>query len=121
MKKTLAIIAICILLFACSKSVSNMTNTTGGNTTTIDCTGAAKSFTADVNPIIQSTCATGSNCHAAGSVNGPGELLTYSEIAKASANIRAAVISGVMPKTGSLTASEKNTIICWIDNGSSNN
>jgi len=120
MKKILVIGTICILLFACSKSVSNKTNNTSG-TTSIDCSGTAKTFSSDVSPIIQSSCATGSNCHAAGSNNGPGELITYTEIASASASIRAAVLAGIMPKTGSLTTAEKNTIICWIDSGSSNN
>ncbi|MFI5186194.1 MAG: hypothetical protein ACHQF0_05685 [Chitinophagales bacterium] len=121
MKKMLIIATVLVLLFACSKSVSNMTSHTSTGTTTIDCSGPAKSFSVDVNPIIQSTCATGSNCHAAGSINGPGELTTYTEIERAGAQIRAAVLSGLMPKTGSLTTSEKTSIICWIDNGSSNN
>jgi uncharacterized membrane protein len=117
MKRIIIIASVNVLLFACSKSVTS----NGSSDTTINCGGVTQSFSADVNPIIQSSCATGSNCHAAGSNSGPGELITYSEIKSASAEIRAAVSSGVMPKTGSLTASEKNAIICWIDNGSSNN
>ena len=99
----------------------NSNGNTTGNTTSIDCSGAAKSFTNDVAPIIRASCATGSNCHGSGSVNGPGELLTYSEIQTASARIRPAVLSGIMPKTGSLTTAEKTSIICWIDNGTTNN
>lgn len=126
MKKTMiAATTVIVLLIACSKSGSNMTTSTSStgstNTTTIDCSGAAKSFSSDVAPIIQTSCAIGSGCHASGSINGPGELLNYSEIERASAQIRAAVLSGVMPKTGSLTTAEKNSIICWIDNGSTNN
>lgn len=121
MKKMIIIVTAGILLFACSKSVNNMTsNSTVGNTTNIDCSGAAKSFSKDVAPIISSTCATGSNCHGSGSFNGPGELLTYTEISNAGAQIRSAVLSGLMPKTGSLTTSQKSSIVCWIDNGSPN-
>jgi hypothetical protein len=128
MKKTMiAATTVIVLLIACSKSGNYMTTSTNSsgtstsNTTTIDCSGAAKSFSNDVAPIISASCATGSNCHASGSFNGPGELLNYTEIQRASALIRAAVLSGEMPKTGSLTTAQKNSIICWIDNGSTNN
>ncbi|HEY2720474.1 MAG TPA: hypothetical protein VGI82_02035 [Chitinophagaceae bacterium] len=120
MKKLSVVVIVFTVLFACSKSMPDMTNDTG-NSSSISCSGVTESFSKDVNPIIQSSCATGSNCHASGSVNGPGELITYTEIQSASAQIRAAVISGEMPKTGSLTASQKSAIICWIDNGASNN
>jgi hypothetical protein len=119
MKRAIIVSTVFALLVACSKSTMN--STTSGNSTSIDCTGITKSFSLDVKPIIQSSCATGSNCHATGSNNGPGELTTYSEIEGASAQIRAAILSGTMPKTGSLSISEKTAIICWIDNGSSNN
>src|SRR5439155_20810116 len=104
--------------FACSKTVDTATNM---KTSSVNCSGAAKSFTVDVNPIIQTFCATGSNCHGSVSNNGPGELVTYSEIFNAHAQIRSAVLSGIMPKNASLTAAQKNAIVCWIDNGSSNN
>ena len=114
MKKLLIITVILALLFACTKSANTVTSS-------VDCSGTAKSFSTNVNPIIQSSCATGSNCHGSHSNNGPGELLTYSEINSTRSQIRSAIISGAMPKNGSLTTSEINTIICWIDNGASNN
>ncbi len=87
----------------------------------VDCaTVSNKAFAADVNPIIQSTCAV-SGCHAAGSFNGPGALTTYSEIFNARINIRSAVASGRMPQNGSLSTAQKNSIICWIDGGALNN
>ena len=85
------------------------------------CDGVTPSFVANVNPIIQSTCATDATCHGAGSANGPGPLLTYTQISGASVNIKTAVASGTMPKTGSLTTAQKNSIICWINSGSPNN
>ena len=50
--------------YACSKS-----NAGDSSTTTVTCDGT-KSFTADVFPIFQNSCAI-SGCHAAGSENGP--------------------------------------------------
>lgn len=114
MKKTSVIIIVLGILIACTKTATV-------SSSSIDCSGAAKSFTTDVNPIIQSTCAANSNCHASGSNNGPGELLTFSEIFNARSAIRSAIISGLMPQNGSLTTTQKNSIICWIDNGATNN
>lgn len=90
-------------------------------TTTVDCSGAAKSFIADVTPVIQSSCSFDSDCHGTGSTSGPGPLLTYTQIAAASTAIHAAVSTGEMPLNGSLSAADKNIILCWIDNGSVNN
>jgi hypothetical protein len=113
----------CIFIaFACSKKDSGgtMGGGGGGGGTTLDCnTVTAKKFT-DVNPIIQSTCAIPS-CHASGSVNGPGPLLTYTQIFNARTQIRSSVASGTMPKSGSLSTSQKNSILCWIDSGAPNN
>ena len=119
-KKIWIALIVTIILFACSKSVDT-TMKNDNNNGSVDCSSVAKSFLADVNPIIQSTCATGSSCHGTGSINGPGALLTYSAIANAHADIRSAILSGLMPKNGSLTSTQKNTIICWIDNGALNN
>jgi hypothetical protein len=113
LRRIFIIASVFAVLYACSKSTDTAT--------TVDCSGTAKSFSADVNPIIQATCTSNSGCHGSGSNNGPGELLTYSEIFNARLSIRSAVASGSMPKTGSLTTAQKNAIICWIDNGASNN
>jgi hypothetical protein len=113
LKTAFIVLTVFGVLFACSKSTDS--------TSSVDCSGTTKSFSSDVNPIIQATCATNSACHGSGSNNGPGELLTYSEIFNARSSIRSAVLSGSMPKTGSLTTAQKNAIICWIDNGAANN
>ena len=120
-KKVWTVLIITVILFACSKSVDTAMKNGNGNNGSVDCSNVAKSFLVDVNPIIQSTCATGSSCHGTGSLNGPGELRTYSEISNAHAEIRSAILSGLMPKNGSLTSTQKNTIICWVDKGALNN
>ena len=92
----------------------------GGTTFTPNCNGAAIGFTADVSPIFQSTCSQ-SGCHNSGSVNGPGPLTNHTQINASKTSIRAAIISGSMPKNTTLTAAQKNSIICWIDAGALNN
>lgn len=87
----------------------------------VDCSGPAKLFAIDVNPVIQASCAINSGCHAAGSNNGPGPLLNYSQVFNARSDIRSAVASGHMPLNGTLTATERNAILCWIDSGAINN
>jgi hypothetical protein len=118
MKKHFAIIVlVLIVIISCTKSsVNNNSNPTNNN---ITCTGT-KSFASDVSPIIQSVCAS-SGCHDASSTNGPGPLTNYLQVFNARATIRPAIVSGAMPKNSSLSASQKNAIICWIDNGAVNN
>jgi len=116
MKKIIILLScVVVLIIACSKS-----NDTAA-VSMVDCSGAAKSFSTDVNPIIQSSCATNSGCHAAGSNNGPGALTSYPQIFNARSAIRTAVANGSMPQNSSLSAAQKNAIICWIDNGATNN
>ena len=125
-KGILVILASFLLIASCSKGGSGDgggggSTGGGGGGTTVNCTGVASAFAANVNPIIQSTCATDATCHGAGSVNGPGPLLTYTQISNASVTIKTAVANGTMPKTGSLTTAQKNSIICWINSGTPNN
>ena len=125
-KGILVILGSFFLIASCSKGGSDgggggSTGGGGGGGSTVNCTGVASAFAANVNPIIQSTCATDATCHGAGSANGPGPLLTYTQISGASVTIKTAVASGTMPKTGSLTTAQKNSIICWINSGSPNN
>ena len=114
MKKIVFVLMTGIIMYACTKS-----NGGGGTITTPTCTGT-QSFTNDVNPIILATCAI-SGCHGAGSLNGPGPLTTYAQIFNARAAIRTAIVNGTMPKTGTLSTADRNTIICWIDNGAQSN
>ena len=93
----------------------------GGGGASVDCaTVTNKAFAADISPITQTICAV-AGCHAAGSTNGPGPLTNYTEISNAKARIRTAVSSGVMPQGSTLSAAQKNSIICWIDSGAPNN
>jgi hypothetical protein len=113
---TLIIISSVFISISCSKGGSG-----SGGTTSLDCnTVANKSFTADVNPTIQASCAIG-GCHDAGSGNGPGPLLNYNQVFTARTTIQSAVSSGVMPKTGTISTAQKNSIICWIQSGAPNN
>jgi hypothetical protein len=106
-----SLVALVVIIFACSKSTSSFTT---------DCSDP-KSFATDVNPIIQSSCATNAGCHASGSTNGPGPLTDYGQVYSARSAIRSAVISKTMPQNGSLTPTQINNIVCWIDSGASNN
>ena len=123
-KGVLVILGSFFLIASCSKGGSDGGGgggTGGGGGSTVNCTGVASSFAANVSPIIQQSCATDATCHGAGSANGPGPLLTYTQISGASVNIKTAVASGTMPKVGTLTTAQKNSIICWINSGSPNN
>lgn len=116
MKKAYLIFSILVIpvliILSCSKDSGG-----GGS---IDCTGVAASFSANANPLIQTFC-NQPTCHNTGSTNGPGPLTTYAEIFAARSSIRVQVQAGLMPQNTTLTASQKNTIICWINSGAPNN
>ncbi|MGC4100458.1 hypothetical protein [Ferruginibacter sp.] len=124
MKKTAlltAAIAAGITIFtACSKSK----DTTGGGGSggiTFSCNGITPSFTADVQPILNTVCSINSNCHASGSTNTGGPLTTYAEVNAKKASIRAQILAGIMPQSGTITQPQINAFICWIDSGAPNN
>lgn len=113
MKKTTLFIPVLSFLFlACSKSQPEKDSPA--------CDEIAKTFATDVNPIIQTYCNQPS-CHTNGSVNGPGPLTNYTQVFNARSVIRSAIQSGLMPQNATLTAAQRNTIICWIDNGAPDN
>jgi len=104
---------IYILILACNKS------STAG--TAPDCSLVmAKSFAADVNPLIQTYC-NQAGCHNTGSGNKPGPLTNFTQVYTSRGSIRTQVLSGQMPQNTTLTAAQKNSIICWIDSGAPNN
>lgn len=118
MKKIIVLAGlVSVVILACSKNQSDGNNGGGGS---IDCSTAAKSFSANVQPIFQSSCSQNSGCHGSGSNNGPGELISYQQIFNARTSIRSAVFSGSMPRGSSLSSAQRNSIICWIDNGAPN-
>ena len=86
-----------------------------------NCDGIDSRFSAKVFPLIQNTCATNIGCHASGSSNGPGALTNYTQISNASASIKTAVVSGVMPRGSTLSTNEKSIITCWVSSGAPNN
>lgn len=118
MKKALltsmAILASALVLVSCSKSNDG----NGGSNN--NCSGTPKSFVTDVNPIVQTFC-NQPNCHASGSTNGPGPITNYNQVFNARGLIRTAIESGFMPQNATLTAAQKNAILCWIDSGAPNN
>lgn len=108
-----------VIVFASGCSKDN--DGGGGGGASVDCaTVTNKAFAANISPIIQASCAI-SGCHAAGSSNGPGALTNYTEISNAKVRIRSAVAAGTMPQGSTLSAAQKNSIICWIDGGAPNN
>jgi hypothetical protein len=127
MKKAAAVcllIAGCTVFFlSCSKksSTSSDGGGSGGGGRTFSCVGISPGFTADVKPILNTVCSINSNCHASGTTNSGGPLTTYAEVNAKKSNIRAAILSGAMPQTGSITQAQINAFICWIDSGAPNN
>jgi hypothetical protein len=103
-------ISLSIIVFACSKSSDNtmaVAATCNPNT----------SFSKTVLPILNSTC-NFSGCH---DPNNAAELNNFQVVHDNAAQIKASVVSGRMPKGKAFNATDKNALICWIDNGAKNN
>lgn len=92
-----------ILAGACSKSSTTPIYTA-------DCSGAAKTYSKDALPVINSACV---SCHS--------EYSTYSGIANDKEAIRMTIVNGSMPTKTTLTSAQKNSVVCWIDSGAPNN
>jgi hypothetical protein len=94
----------------------------------VNCTGVATiSFSADVNPIIIKSCAIpgDGNCHNGG--NGPDLNWTVFQNFKDHAEhvqdriTRAPGAEGKMPKIGTISDVEIQTIYCWVEQGALQN
>ena len=111
------------LIESCSKSSSGNGSVTpgGGSGITFSCSGISPKFTQNVKPIFNTVCSITNNCHGSGSTNTGGPFVVYSQIFAQISNIRSAVLSGVMPQSGSLSQAQINDLICWIDSGAPNN
>jgi hypothetical protein len=96
--------------------VSNSTDSTATDTTASG--GATVSFARDINPLIQSTCAT-PGCHAA-RANSP-ELTSYTLIEASKDRVISRIRLGSMPPSGPLPQRQKDLIQTWIDEGALNN
>ncbi|MCX6306898.1 MAG: hypothetical protein NT040_18180 [Bacteroidetes bacterium] len=101
---------IMIGLLFCSALMGGCKKSSTTPAYTPDCTGAVKSYSSDVSPIIQSACA---NCHS--------NFSNYAQISGDKSAIRSKIVDGSMPQGGSLSAAQKNNVVCWIDNGALNN
>jgi hypothetical protein len=118
MKTSILLFAIGITVFisvSCDKS-----DPEPGPATNV-CDGTNYSFANDVQPIITSNCATSTGCRGAGSTTGVGPLTNYAQVSAAASKIHTQVSTGKMPKGGTLSTSDKNKILCWINAGAANN
>ena len=117
-----ALILTALIFASCSKSSPGSGGGTGGGgTITFSCVGISPKFSTDVQPILTTVCAINSGCHAAGSTNSGGPFTSHAEVFAKRSNIRAAILSGVMPQSGTITQAQINAFICWIDSGAPNN
>jgi hypothetical protein len=114
-RKIISIVAGIIIFSSCYYDKEEVLYPDG-----LNCGTVPALFANNVNPIIQTRCAV-PGCHAAGSTNGVGPLTSYTLIKNAAVQIKAAVVSGFMPRNSTLTPVEIKTISCWVDAGAPDN
>jgi hypothetical protein len=110
-----------LFIMSCSKSDPAPGGGGTGGGITFSCAGISPKFATDVQPILTTVCSINSNCHAAGSANSGGPFTTHAEVFAKRSNIRAAILSGAMPQSGTISQAQINAFICWIDSGAPNN
>ena len=76
------------------------------------------SFSETVWPIFVVKCSY-AGCHDADDPDTP--LTNYNEIISSLGPVEESIVTGSMPKTGSLTVAEKDAILLWIEQGAPNN
>jgi uncharacterized protein (DUF2141 family) len=75
-------------------------------------------FTANIKSIIDTSCATNSDCHGSGAGGTHPEFLTYQQVKDKASTIFSKVNSGAMPKGGTkLPQGQIDLIACWINDG----
>ncbi len=126
MKKIFVIITLIFtsaaLFVGCSKGGTTTSGGTGGGGgITFSCAGISPKFSTDVQPILTSVCSVNSNCHATGTTNSGGPFTNHTQVFAKKSDIRAAILSGRMPQSGTITQAQINAFICWIDSGAPNN
>lgn len=99
-----------LVIVACSKNSDS-------TTATVATCNPNTSFSKTILPLFNSTCNT-SGCH-----DGPNAaaLNNFQVVHDNASQIRASISTGRMPKDKTLALTDKNAIICWIDNGAKNN
>lgn len=117
----LLIFSSVFLFIACSKSGTSAPGGGTGGAITFSCAGISPKFSTDVQAILTSVCSINSNCHATGTTNSGGPFTTYAQVFAKKSDIRAAILSGRMPQSGTITQAQINAFICWIDSGAPNN
>jgi len=75
------------------------------------------SFSTQLLPLLNQKC-NFSGCHDNSSA---AALSTYVTVRDGATQIKQSVVAGRMPRNGSLTATQKSIITCWVDNGAKNN
>ncbi len=85
-----------------------------------DCSTLNISFSADIQPIIQSSCAV-AGCHDASSGNKGGPFINYTQIKNKATTIKNQVVAGKMPQGSTLTSNQIKLIRCWVEKGALNN
>lgn len=122
-KSLFIVVAICLsLTFACDESSDD---DGGPNPPVDDCSTISRSYSQDIVPILNQTCAI-PNCHVDGFINGDFEFFADFKALADSGRLQNQIESGAMPPSNTagpteLTENELATIICWIEDGALEN
>lgn len=109
-KQKLFITILSILALGCGCSKSSTDNSVSTCDQNI-------SYNKKIKHLFSTNCNT-SGCHDDVVIT---SLSNYQTVHDGAVQIKNSILSGRMPKNKTLSAIDKNAIICWIDNGAKNN
>ncbi len=114
MKQTIILLAFlassAAVISSCKKTAATIDNTT--------CAAVDAKYSTNVKNIIATKCAN-PGCHTAN--YSQGDFTTRAGVVAKLETCRTEVSSGSMPKGSSLTAAEKNALLCWLQGGGLDN
>lgn len=102
--------SLLIISFACLLVAGILSSCKKEQNYTPNCNGAAKTYTLDAKPAIQSNCV---SCHS--------NYGSYNGVKNDASAIRSAIANGSMPKNKNMSDADKDKVLCWIDAGAPNN
>lgn len=87
-------------------------------TVAVTCGSTVPSYSSEVSAVMRQCC---TSCHGSGNARGGVALHSYGTLKQNSSGVRKIFTSSLSHEGVSLTTEQRNTVVCWIDNGMPNN
>lgn len=108
LKKIILAASVLAIAVACTKE----------STVSVTCGSSVPSYSSEVSVVMRQCC---TSCHGAGNARGGVALHSYGMLKQNSGGVRKIFTSSMAHEGVSISTAQRNTVVCWIDNGMPNN